>query len=74
MAILRQKFQRAPSLPREKQGLIKITRPIRLLMLLRRLSLPQATTKIINSTIEQKAAAKCFQNHEKLFLNEVKVI
>lgn len=34
---------------------------------------PQATTKMINSTNEQQAAAKCFQNQEKLFLNDVKV-
>lgn len=34
---------------------------------------PQATTKMINSTNEQQAAAKCFQNQEKLFLKEVKV-
>lgn len=33
----------------------------------------QATTKMINSTNEQKAAAKCFQNQEKLFLRDVKV-
>lgn len=28
---------------------------------------------MINSTNEKQAAAKCFQNQEKLFLNEVKV-
>lgn len=28
---------------------------------------------MINSTNEQQAAAKCFQNQEKLFLNDVKV-
>eukprot|EP00752_Nemacystus_decipiens_P012036 g10671.t1 len=31
-----------------------------------------ATTKMINNTNEQQAAAKCFQNQEKLFLNDVK--
>lgn len=31
-----------------------------------------ATTKIINSANEQKAAARCFQNQEKLFLTDVK--
>lgn len=34
---------------------------------------PQARTKMINSTNEKQAAAKCFQNQEKLFLREVKV-
>lgn len=52
----------------------EIANAIRLLKLLRRLSLPQVKTKMINGAIEQKAAAKCFQNHEKLFLTEVKVI
>lgn len=33
----------------------------------------QATTKMINSANEQRAAAKCFQNQEKLFLRDVKV-
>ncbi|CAM9603599.1 unnamed protein product [Scytosiphon promiscuus] len=33
---------------------------------------PQATTKMINSANEQRAAAKCFQNQEKLFLRDVK--
>ncbi|CAM9868286.1 unnamed protein product, partial [Ascophyllum nodosum] len=31
-----------------------------------------ATTKMINSSIERQAAAKCFQNHEKLYLSDVK--
>ncbi|CAM9762949.1 unnamed protein product, partial [Ectocarpus fasciculatus] len=31
-----------------------------------------ARTKMINSTNEKQAAAKCFQNQEKLFLKEVK--
>lgn len=39
----------------------------------RTLMLPQVRTKMINSANEQQAAAKCFQNQEKLFLTDVKV-
>lgn len=35
--------------------------------------LSQARTKMINATNEKQAAAKCFQNQEKLFLTDIKV-